>query len=334
MTPTVHLDREVSLKLKIEVSSQNGYVTISGVTEPIIGQRETRPGIQLQDGEPCILAGILTKQDNTTDQRNPRPRRDSASQILLRLQYIKRTQQDEIVFLLIPHIVRESVLTRLNTRAIDTGTSQRLSSSAATTSPCDDVASRHLSRTPPPASNTTAANAAAAMVQQMNQQALPPIAAACQSRHRLMPAVAQRRPRTARASAAGLHRRQPRRSSPPTRPRPSAAPSRSPIMLSNAHDVFSVPLQLQFDPKVLQLVNVDAGGLLGRDGQPVALVHRDDGNGLVTISASRPPGSHGVTGREGLHSHLQGDRRGRLQARAREGGAQNQRTKEQPSGRR
>ena len=68
------------------------------------------------------------------------------------------------------------------------------------------------------------------------------------------------------------------------------------VVLSNAHDVFAVPLQIQFDPKVLQLVNVDAGGLLGGDGQPVALVHRDEGNGLVTISASRPPGVGGVNG--------------------------------------
>ena len=38
------------------------------------------------------------------------------------------------------------------------------------------------------------------------------------------------------------------------------------------------------------------GGLLGGDGQPVALVHRDEGNGHVTISASRPPGVNGVNG--------------------------------------
>ena len=50
-------------------------------------------------------------------------------------------------------------------------------------------------------------------------------------------------------------------------------------MLANAQDLSRVPLQMQFDPKVLELVNVDAGELLGRDGQPVALVHRDEGNG-------------------------------------------------------
>ncbi len=36
--------------------------------------------------------------------------------------------------------------------------------------------------------------------------------------------------------------------------------------------------------------------LLSRDGQAVALSHRDDGSGMVTISTSRPPGVKGVNG--------------------------------------
>jgi general secretion pathway protein D len=68
------------------------------------------------------------------------------------------------------------------------------------------------------------------------------------------------------------------------------------IVASNAHDLFAVPLQIQFDPKVLSLVNVDAGDLLAKDGQAVALVHRDEGNGAVTISAERPHGTKGVDG--------------------------------------
>src|SRR6202012_4243985 len=68
------------------------------------------------------------------------------------------------------------------------------------------------------------------------------------------------------------------------------------VNAANAHDLFGVPLQIQFDPRVLSLVNVDAGDFLGKDGQAVALVHRDEGNGAVTISASRPPGTKGVSG--------------------------------------
>ena len=67
-------------------------------------------------------------------------------------------------------------------------------------------------------------------------------------------------------------------------------------MLGNGHDVFSVPLQMKFNPAVLQLVNVDSGDLLSRDGQLVSISHRDDGAGLVAIAAERPPNSAGVNG--------------------------------------
>jgi len=52
---------------------------------------------------------------------------------------------------------------------------------------------------------------------------------------------------------------------------------------------------MQYDTTKLSLINVDLGNFLGKDGQTVALVHRDD-NGDVTISASRPPGVAGVSG--------------------------------------
>jgi general secretion pathway protein D len=69
-----------------------------------------------------------------------------------------------------------------------------------------------------------------------------------------------------------------------------------PVNVSGGSDVFSVPMQLQYDPAKLTLINVDSGNYLGHDGQTVALVHRDDGAGGVAISASRPPGVAGVNG--------------------------------------
>jgi general secretion pathway protein D len=280
MTPTIHLDREVSLKLNVEVSTEAGSVTIEGVTEPIIGQRSDKTTIQLKDGEPCLLAGILTKLDNYSNSGTP-----GLSEIPL-LKYLfgsvnKETQDDEVVFILIPHIVRESVLTKLNTRAIDTGTN---SSIELRHSPIDELFPESTGQaSPAPGSNTTAANAANAMVQQMRQQAMPP-----------RPGMTPQSGPTSGAAAAG----------PPVTltmlpvnsTQTIGSTFQTSVYLSNAHDVFSVPLEIQFDPKLLQLVNVDTGGLLGGDGQPVALVHRDEGNGRVAISASRPPGVNGVNG--------------------------------------
>lgn len=69
-----------------------------------------------------------------------------------------------------------------------------------------------------------------------------------------------------------------------------------PVQLDGGANVASVPLQLHYDTAHLALVNVSEGSFLSRDGQAVALVHRDDGAGNLTIVASRPPGAAGLSG--------------------------------------
>jgi general secretion pathway protein D len=70
------------------------------------------------------------------------------------------------------------------------------------------------------------------------------------------------------------------------------------VVLSGAQNAYSVPLQISYDPKMLQVVNVSNGGFLSQDGQAVALVHRDDDStGTLQITATRPPGAAGISGR-------------------------------------
>jgi len=69
------------------------------------------------------------------------------------------------------------------------------------------------------------------------------------------------------------------------------------VQMGHAVDVASVPIQITYDPKVLQFVSVSNGEFLSRDGQPVALVHRDDSSvGKLQITAQRPAGTPGATG--------------------------------------
>ena len=69
------------------------------------------------------------------------------------------------------------------------------------------------------------------------------------------------------------------------------------VVLSGAQNAYSVPLQISYDPKMLQVVNVSNGGFLSQDGQAVALVHRDDETtGTLQITATRPPGANGISG--------------------------------------
>jgi general secretion pathway protein D len=73
------------------------------------------------------------------------------------------------------------------------------------------------------------------------------------------------------------------------------------VNLQDGKDVFAVPMQVQYDPSKLKLMNVDTTdqahlNMLGQDDQAVALAHRDDGKGNVSIAVSRPPGTKGVNG--------------------------------------
>ena len=291
MTPTVHYDREVSLKLKVEVSQQNGQVTISGVTEPIISQRVSEQVIQLKEGEPSILAGIITRQDSHGVSGTPGLGELPFFKYFFSTQS-KETQRDEVVFLLIPHIVRESVLTRINTRAIDTGTTQSIELRRANLTADQAAADLTLPvnprrPNPQPGQPTSAANAAAAMVQQLQQQAQPVAPPATPGQ--ILNTPPGQTPNTGGLPISFTVNA-------PTANQPVGSTFQVAITLNGAHDVYSVPLQVQFNPGVLELVNVDAGDLLSRDGQAVSIVHRDEGNGLVTISTSRPPNVTGVNG--------------------------------------
>ena len=55
----VHHNKEVSLKLTVEVSNLNGYVESNGTKQPIIGTRTITSNIRLKDGETSFLAGLV-----------------------------------------------------------------------------------------------------------------------------------------------------------------------------------------------------------------------------------------------------------------------------------
>ncbi len=123
MTPSVHYDHDVTLKIKIEVSAESGTETISGVTEPIISQRVVDQVIRLREGEASILGGIQNKQESQNWTGIP-----GLSAIPI-LKYIfgskdHTIQDDDIVFVVVPHIVRSQELDQANLRVIDTGLGQ------------------------------------------------------------------------------------------------------------------------------------------------------------------------------------------------------------------
>jgi len=69
------------------------------------------------------------------------------------------------------------------------------------------------------------------------------------------------------------------------------------LVIANATDLFSAPLQIKYDPKVLKLNDATQGNLMASDGQQVTFtknILNDTGEADVTLN--RLPGTGGVTG--------------------------------------
>ena len=260
ITPRVHAGREVTMKVSLDISSVTGQSNIGGISQPIIGQRKVEHEIRLKEGEVNLLGGML--EDSQTRSMSGWP-------ILANIPFLKYFfgqetkdhSEQELVFALIPHIIRGMDVNDQNQRLIDVGTANSL----------------ELRRV-------------------AHQQVENPIQA--------VPAQA---PTPAAPSQPARPVTQPPTTPPPggtsflfdpgTISQTKGATFTVNVLISGAQNVYSVPLQLNYDPSKLQLVNVSNGGFLGQDGQAVALVHREDeATGTLQITATRPPNSGGVSG--------------------------------------
>jgi general secretion pathway protein D len=179
----------------------------------------------------------------------------------------KEVADNEIVFVIVPHIVRQQDITRQNERAIDVGTANAIELRRNNTPPA----------TQPPA--TSPAAPAQTPAQQQPQAAPPPQAET--------PAPIMG-PQGAGAVLSF---------DPPTLDQAPGTTFAVNVSVTGAQNVYSIPAQVRYDPKTLELVNVSSGPFLSKDGQAVALVNRNDPlTGTLNVTATRPPGAGGVSG--------------------------------------
>jgi general secretion pathway protein D len=265
ITPRVHANGEISLKLSMDVSDVDSYVSIGGISQPVIGQRKIENEIRLKDGEVSLLGGMM--EDSKTKALTGIP--GLASIPILKYLFAQDTSDhstNEIVFVLVPHIIRGPEVSHGNLDMIDVGTANAL----------------ELRR-----SNSQAALPA------MPPATPAPVAAPPQPQGAMPQTPApQQPPQNQPGGSAGTFL-----FDPPTLNQTKGATFTVNVMVSGGQNVYSVPVQLNYDPNQLQVVNVSNGGFLSQDGQPVALVHRDDPlTGTLQVTATRPPGAGGVSG--------------------------------------
>jgi len=268
VTPHVHSNGEITLKITMDVSAVTGQQNIGGISQPIIGQRKIEHEIRLKDGEANLLGGIM--EDNQTKSLSGIP---GLAQIPILKYLFGQTTQDhsenEIVFAIVPHIIRGTDVNEINQRQIEIGTA-------------NTIELRHVSQ---PVATP------AALGPQSNQPSTPPATTGQPATPGAQPSTAPNGPNNGAGGTPSFM------FDPSTVQATKGNTFAVNLLISGAQNVYSVPVQLNYDPRMLQLVNVSNGGFLSQDGQAVALVHREDETvGQLMITASRPSGAGGVSG--------------------------------------
>jgi len=268
LTPRVHPNRDVSLKLKVEVSAHTNDVSIGGITQPVISQRVIEHEIRLKEGEVSILGGLVQRSESRTLEGWP----GLAKLPLLRYLFSHDKtdhQEDEVLIVMTPRIVRIPEWTKANLRSMSSGTEtnvqvKRESEIRAPVqqpppTPAQPPASNQNMgvTTPAPAPGTTAPGAAAEQVAPAAKMRFEPQSLSLKA---------------GQTATIG-------------------------VVVENVSDLFSIPLLLQYNPAVISVEEVQHGGFLSGGTQEIAIVYQPfKDKGQAIISATRRPNTPGMSG--------------------------------------
>ncbi len=270
LTPRVHPNRDVSMKLKVEVSSHTGDASIGGITQPIISQRIIEDDIRLKEGEVSILGGLVQRTDSKTVEGWP----GLAKLPLLKYFFSHDKtdhQEDEVLIVLTPRIVRMPEWTKANLQPMYSGSESfvQVRRESDTRAPVQQPPAT------PPGPTPTNQNMGGG-----TPAATPPPAAG--------------------APAAGAVQGAPAakiRFEPQSLTLKVGQKATVGILIDNVNDLVSIPLLLQYNPAVISVEEVQHGGFLSGGNQEVPYVQQIfPDKGQAIISATRGPNTQGVSG--------------------------------------
>ncbi|HKN74305.1 MAG TPA: hypothetical protein VJW94_03940 [Candidatus Acidoferrum sp.] len=280
MTPRVHPNHDVSLKIKIEVSSVTGTSTIGGISQPIISQRVVEHDIRLGDGQAYILGGLIERTDTKTLNGWPGLAKIPVIRYLFSTDSVEH-EEDEVLIMLIPHIVRLPDWTRENLRGIYSGTDQDIKVKL-------ENAIRTPAAEPPKPAGQAPAGVAPGAVAAAPGVGMPGPGGA--------PIVGAVNPPQGQP---GKLRFEPSALSVKVGETKMVA-----VVVENVSDLFSIPMLLQYNPAVISIEDVQHavsegqhGGFLSGGTQEIAIVKSlNTEKGQAIISATRQPNTQGVSG--------------------------------------
>ncbi|HUI74837.1 MAG TPA: hypothetical protein VLX32_07835 [Candidatus Acidoferrum sp.] len=266
ITPRVHLNHEISLKMKVEVSQVTGTSTIGGIQQPVIGQNKAEQEVRLKDGEVNILAGLFQRIDSKTLNGWP-----GLAQVPL-LKYLfadNKTdhQTNDVLIAVIPHIVRLPDWTKEDLRPIYTGSEQNIQTRK------ESEIRAPVQQPAVPKAQTTAPTGVPAGTNP----------AEAQPNGQGMNAAQSQGPR--------LH------FEPQTLTLKMGQTATLGIVVDNVNDLFSIPMLLQYSPAVISVEELQHGTFLSGGNQEIALVQQvNQKDGQAIVSATRQPNTPGVSG--------------------------------------
>jgi len=244
------------MKVSIEVSSVTGQSNIGGIQQPIISQRKIDHEIRLKEGEANILGGLVEKTETKSNNGWP----GLGNVPLLRYLFAedsKSYEDDEILIILTPRIVRMPDWTRANLRPLYSGSET-------------NVQVRRESEVRAPSQEIPQAPA---------NPATPPTGA----------------PVTPNAPQGGQSAQM--RFEPRSLSLKVGQQSTIGVVVDNVNDLFSIPFLLQYNPAVISVEEVQHGGFLQGGNQEIAIVTNiNKEKGQAIISATRQPNTAGVSG--------------------------------------
>lgn len=306
MLARVHDNNEVSMHITLEISNITGQVNLGGINEPVIGQRKVDCDLRMKEGEVGLIGGLINQEDDSTVTGIP-----GLSSIPLLGKLFSGNSvnhnRDDLMIVLVPHILRRPEITAENIRSIAVGNATVISLRHA---PAEQQNPAPAAAAPGGAANSAppAPGQPAGQPPATTQPVAPPV----------QPPAGPMPPATAPALPPGMAP-QPTGGTAPASPAagaPAAAghvrfnpasveaavgqPVTLSLMIEGGSDVASAPMQVNFDPKVLQLNSVTPGDFLSADGQqPVFAKNVMNESGQASIQLSRLPGGAGVTAPSG-----------------------------------
>jgi general secretion pathway protein D len=263
ITPHIHPNRDVSMKLAIEVSSVSGYSTIGSLQEPIISQRKIEQEIRLKEGEVSILGGLFERSQSRSKNGWP-----GISHIpflgYLTSERDNEIQNNEILIVLIPRVVRYPQITLANQSALYTGSEANFQ--------LKPVVAREKEAESGLASGTASKPKTGSDV---DHNGVPAIGFATEEAHST-PVLAFDPPEL------DLH---------------AGQTSTIRLNIQGANDLFSVAALFQYDPKKISIEEVRHGQFFSNGGAETAVVQQiDKERGVAVVSAMRPPKAAGISG--------------------------------------